>query len=157
MKAEILQPGIENYVKEIFTEEINLTEITEYGIDWSEMLKPDQLIPLQGARFDLAFEGIIKGDRLNGVIKGVDYLEIRSDGKFALNIHATIITNDGFTISVRETGISTPDSSGKAILHLNMDFFTASSEYDWINKKQVWSVGEVDMKSGKVLVTGFSN
>lgn len=157
MKAEILQPGIENYVKEIFTEEINLTEITEYGIDWSEMLKPDQLIPLQGARFDLAFEGIIKGDRLNGVIKGVDYLEIRSDGKFSLNIHATIITNDGFTISVRETGISTPDSSGKAILHLNMDFFTASSEYDWINKKQVWSVGEVDMKSGKVLVTGFSN
>ena len=157
MKAEILQPGIENYVKEIFTEEINLTEITEYGIDWSDMLKPNTLIPLQGARFDLAFEGIIKGDQLNGVIKGVDYLEIRPDGKFSLNIHATIITNDGFTISVRETGISTPDSSGKAILHLNMDFFTASSEYDWINKKQVWSVGEVDMKSGKVLVTGFSN
>lgn len=157
MKAEILQPGIENYVKEIFTEEINLTEITEYGIDWSDMLKPNTLIPLQGARFDLAFEGIIKGDQLNGVIKGVDYLEIRPDGKFSLNIHATIITNDGFTISVRETGISNPDSSGKAILHLNMDFFTASSEYDWINKKQVWSVGEVDMKSGKVLVTGFSN
>lgn len=157
MKTETFQQGIENFVKEIFTEEINLTEITEYGIPWEEMMKSNPLIPLQGARFDLAFEGIVKGDRLNGVIRGVDYLEIRSDGKMMLNIHATIITDDGKTIAVKESGTSTPNTSGIAVLHLNMEFFATSTEYEWLNKKQVWSVGEVNMSTGKVHVTGFSN
>jgi len=74
-----------------------------------------------------------------------------------LNIHATIITDDGKTISVKESGTSTPNTSGIAVLHLNMEFFATSTEYEWLNKKQVWSVGEVNMSTGKVHVTGFGN
>ena len=157
METLTYQQEINNYVIHLFDEEIQLTGIKEYGISWDELTKGRVEIPAQGARFDLAFEGKILGEKINGVIKGVDFLEVRADGKFMLNIQATIITDDGETIAVKEYGTSTPDPSGTAILHLNMEFLTASPKYDWLNKKQVWSVGEVNMINGKVNVSGFSN
>jgi hypothetical protein len=157
METLTYQTEISNHVERVFDEEIQLTGITEFGISWEDLVKGNAQLPAQGARFNLEFEGSVNGENINGVIKGVDYLEIRADGKFMLNIHATIITDDGETISIKETGISTPDPSGKAVLHLNMDFYTVSEKYEWLNKKQVWSVGEVDMTTGKVNVTGFSN
>jgi hypothetical protein len=157
METLTYQTEISNHVERVFDEEIQLTGITEFGISWEDLVKGNAQLPAQGARFNLEFEGSVNGENINGVIKGVDYLEIRADGKFMLNIHATIITDDGETISVKETGISTPDPLGKAVLHLNMDFYTVSEKYEWLNKKQVWSVGEVDMTTGKVKVTGFSN
>lgn len=93
-------------------DEIQLTGITEYGISWEELAKGNIGLPPQGARFNLEFEGSVTGENINGIIKGVDYLEVRADGKFMLNIHAIIITDDGETISVKETGISSPDPSG---------------------------------------------
>ncbi len=157
MEAQTYQPEIENLTEHIFDEDIQLTGITEYGIGWNDLTKGNVDIPAQGARFNLAFEGKVTGEKINGTIKGVDYLEIRNDGKFMLNIHAIIITDDGESIAVKEGGMSTPDSSGTAKLHLNMDFYTVSDKYEWLNRKQVWSVGEVDMTTGKVRVSGFSN
>lgn len=149
--------SIASFTNHIIDEEIQLTGITEYGISWNDLIKGRVQIPLTGARFDLSFEGKVFGEKLNGTIKGVDYLEVRADGKFMLNIHATIITDDGEIIAVREHGISTTDLSGISKLHLNMDLYTHSEKYNWVNQKQFWIVGEVNMNSGTVKVSGYNN
>ena len=59
--------------------------------------------PAEGARFDVYFEGPITG-KLNGTVKGVDYLHIRADGRCQLNIHAEITTEDGKKISLAADG-----------------------------------------------------
>ncbi len=151
------QAEITDYVKHLFDEEIQITAITEYGISWNDITQGKINIPDHGVRFDLSFDGKVFGKSLNGIIKGTDYLEVRTDGKFMLNICATIITEDGFTIAVKENGISTPDQYGKAQLNLNMEFHASSKEYEWLNKKQAWIVGEVDLTIGKVNVSGYSN
>jgi hypothetical protein len=155
METLTYQPEIGSYTEHLFDEEIRLTGITEYGVSWKEIIDGKR-IPVQGARFDLNFEGKVTG-RINGVIKGVDYLEIRADRKFMLNIHARIVTEDGEIIAVKEYGISTPDTSGMAKLNLNMEFFTLSPAYIPLNKKQVWVIGEVNMANGEVKAAGFVN
>jgi hypothetical protein len=157
MESTINNSAIENFVEYLFDENIQLTGITEYGISWQDIINGKAKIPEHGARFDLAFEGNVNGDRLKGTIKGVDYLEVRSDGKFMLNIYAALITDDGEAIAVKENGIAAPDSSGTSKLYLNMEFLTASQKYDWLNKKQVWVTGEVNMLNGQVNVSGYSS
>jgi hypothetical protein len=148
------QPEIGTFVEHLFDEEIQLTGITEYGISWKELTEGKVNIPGQGARFDIVFEGKLTGRHINGVIKGVDYLEVRADGKFMLNTHARIITEDGDIISVKESGISTP-VSGNAKLHLNMELSAFSPDYQWLNRKQIWVIGEVNMLNGEVKASGF--
>jgi hypothetical protein len=157
METLTYQAEITNFTSYLFEEVIQLTRITEFGISWDDLINSKVEIPPQGARFDLAFEGKVVGEKINGSIKGIDYLEVRADGKFTLNIHAIIVTDDGETISVKEDGVSTPDPSGIAKLNLNMDFYTASEKYSWVNNIQVWSVGEVNMATGEVKVSGYSN
>jgi hypothetical protein len=38
-----------------------------------------------------------------------------------------------------------------------MQFYTTAEKYSWINKKQAWAVGEVDMLKGAVNMKCFSN
>ena len=141
----------------IFDEEISLTAITEYGISWGDIAGGKAEIPLNGARFDISFEGKLTGGKINGVIKGTDFLEIRADGKFMLDIRAAIITDDGEIIAVKEDGVSAPGPDGTARLNLNMHFSTISSKYSWLNIKQGWLIGEVDMIKGKVKMKGYIN
>jgi hypothetical protein len=147
---------IDNAVKHLFDEQIQLTNIVDYGVSWEGLTTGQAVLPPIGLRFDLDFEGRLTGE-VNGVIKGTDYLEIRADGKFQLHIQARIITDDGETIAVKEDGISTPGDDGTAVLNLNMQFYTVSEKYSWINKKQAWAVGEVDMLTGAVKMKCFSN
>ena len=146
---------VEDAVKPFFEEEVQLTGIMEYGISWEEFLSGAVPPPAQGARFDIAFEGKLFGSEFNGTVKGVDYLEIRADGKFMLNIQATIITHDGEAIALKEDGILTLNQEGSAQLHLNMKLSTASQKYEWLNSKQIWGIGEVNMQEGRVSVKGY--
>ncbi len=135
--------------KILFEEEVGLTAIHEFGFSWTDFVngKP---VPPEGARFDIAFEGRVSGDRLSGTVSGVDYLEVRSDGKLLLNLQATLTTRDGERIKLTETGIN---DNGE--LRLNMHFHTASSQYRWLNKLQVWGIGRVDFASGRVHIKGL--
>jgi hypothetical protein len=157
METTLYRPDIAESTGHIFDEDIRLTGITEYGVGWEDLTSGNAAIPPQGARFDLAFEGKVIGTDVNGVIKGVDYLTVRGDGKFMLDIRARIITDDGELIAVKENGISTPEPGGIAKLHLNLEFFTVSDRYNWLNKKQAWVVGDVNMLNGEVKVSGYSN
>ncbi len=136
-------------VKILFEEEVGLTAIHEFGFSWNDFVsgKP---VPAEGARFDIAFEGHVTGDRLAGSISGVDYLEVRSDGKLLLNLQATLTTHDGERIKLVESGIN---DNGE--LRLNMHFHTASPHYRWLNKLQVWGVGNVDFNTGRVQIKGL--
>ena len=112
----------------------------------------------EGARFDIYFEGSLEGSRIKGDIRGVDYLTVRADGQFILNLHAIIKTDDGVNISIDEDGILLPpeDDSGIAQLKLNMRLNTASPEYSWLNKVQVWVRGTADWNTGEVRVKAYA-
>lgn len=140
----------------LFEEHIHLTNITEYGISWSELTSGQTIPNREGARFDLAFEGEVKGPRLNGTINGVDYLEIRADGKFMLNIQAQIITEDGIRIAVKEDGVLFPLEDGKAFIQLNLQFTSHHPKYRWLNPLQAWGIAAVDMKRGEVTVSVYN-
>jgi hypothetical protein len=148
---------VTNHLQHLFDEDIRLTSITEFGLDWQELRSGQAQIPAQGARFDLAFEGTLSGTDINGSIKGIDYMEVRADGKMLLNIHAIIVTGDGETIALKEDGLLTPNGDGSGQLHLNMHFSTVSEKYNWLNTRQIWGVGQASMSEGTVTVRGFSN
>lgn len=157
METIVKQLNINSAVKPIFDEQVSLTGITEFGISWEDMASGKAELPSQGTRFNIEFEGKVFGDQINGDIKGVDYLSVRGDGKFELNIQASILTDDGVMIHVQESGVSQPNPNGTAKLNLNLSFSTNSPRYDWLNKRQVWAVGEVDMIKGNVSLKGYSN
>ncbi|MCO6477981.1 MAG: DUF3237 family protein [Phaeodactylibacter sp.] len=159
MEARIAKQRVDTKVEHLFDEEVYLTGITEYGMSWESLVSGREPLPPQGARFDIAFEGRIFGDGINGRIKGVDYFEARADGKFILTLHATITTDDGATIALEEKGamVVTPDGNGQ--LYLTMNFSTAYPQYQWINEKQIWGVGTSFLSEGKgrVAISGFTN
>lgn len=137
----------------IFEETAQLTDILEYGIDWKELVAGNANLPPQGARFDISFEGDVTGERIKGKIRGVDYLTVRADGRFDMNIFATITTDDGATIAFHETGLLTPRGDGLVDLRLDMTFTTAHEQYAWLNKQQAWGWGTADQTTGIVKVT----
>jgi hypothetical protein len=78
--------------------------------------------------------------RIKGTISGVDYPTVRADGRFILNLYASIKTDDGENIAVYEDGTLLPpeDGGGIARSQLYMQLNTASSRYSWLNKVQAW-------------------
>ncbi len=140
----------------LFTETFELTSITEFGVSWEKLSKGELAPPPQGARFDLAFTGNLTGDRINGTLTGIDFANIRADGRFELNIQVTITTDDGASISLQEDGVLIPSPDGPAQLFLNMKFNTGHEKYTWLNGLQVWGRGEVDQVTGKGTVSAFT-
>jgi hypothetical protein len=134
----------------LFKENVRLTAVKEYGYSWSELAEGKSPIPPEGARFDISFEGDLIGDRINGTIKGIDYLEVRADGHFILNLQACITTDDGVDIKVTESGVNNQGN-----LRLNIAFHTSDKRYTWLNQSQVWGVGEVNFKTGEAKVKGY--
>lgn len=142
--------------EKLFEETARLTGIKEYGVSWDEFVAGNAAIPPQGARFDIAFEGTLTGDRINGSLTGLDFLTVRADGRFELNIYITITTDDGATISFEETGTLIPLDGAPAELYMNMRFSTAHEQYEWLNKLPAWGRGTVDMATGEIAVTAFT-
>ncbi len=77
--------------EKIYEYDLDVTEITDYGVTLEDVLSGRSSVPMQGARIDVAFEGRATG-RLAGHSHGIDYLLIRADGRIDLNIHAIIET-----------------------------------------------------------------
>ena len=76
---------------------------TEYGVSLEALAAGQVSPPPEGARFDGHFEGASTSGRLKGRLVGIDYLQIRADGRFDLHIHATITTEScapGFPLTL---------------------------------------------------------
>jgi hypothetical protein len=140
----------------LFEENLNLTDIRDFGYSWDTLNDPGVPIPPEGARFDLSFAGRVEGPLVSGRIEGTDFLTVRADGRFMLDIQATITTDDGVRIAVREDGVLNPTPEGIGHLRLNLAFTSHDERYAWLNHMQVWAAGEVETATGAIFVQAFA-
>ena len=75
--------------EKIFEYELNITGVTDYGADMESLFTGQETVPPQGAQFDVTLAGRTKG-RLNGAMRGIDYLRVRADGRRALELLSLI-------------------------------------------------------------------
>ena len=97
----------------IYDHIVQIKQVTEYGVALDTLLSGAERPPAEGARFDLHVEGTANGPKLKGAVKGVDYINVRADGRLQLHFHAEITTEDGKKIA--------PDETAKAVVFLASD------------------------------------
>jgi hypothetical protein len=141
--------------EKIYEYTAQMTGVTDYGITMDAILSGQQPVPPQGARFDVAFEGSATG-RLTGRVRGVDYLRMRADGRIDLDIRATIETADGHRVALAAGGVAVP-RAGEPVVDLseNVCLSTAAEPYAWVNTRQVWATGTVNLATGHIHLEGF--
>lgn len=141
--------------EKIYEYDVDFTGVTDYGLSLDAVLAGKEAVAPQGARFDVAFEGRAVG-RLSGRLRGVDYLRMRADGRIDLDIRATIETDDGCRIALSADGVAVPRAGEPtAALSENVRLTTAAPRYAWVNARQVWAPGTVNLALGKVHIEGY--
>ncbi len=134
---------------------LDITGMAEYGLSFAGLMAGEAALGPEGARFDVAFEGRVTG-KLAGTVKGVDYLRLRADGRFELDIRAEISTDDGHRIALKADGVCLPQpDSTVAELKENVTLFTSSPAYAWLNPLQVWGLGTVDLATNTIHIRGY--
>jgi hypothetical protein len=83
-----------------------VTQVVEYGASFEAIASRQVPPPAEGARVDVYFEGPVTGAKLSGSVRGVDYLKLRADGRFELDIYAEITTEDGKKIALAADGVA---------------------------------------------------
>ena len=138
--------------EKIFEYDLNITGVTDYGADMESLFTGRETVPLQGAQFDVTLAGPVKG-RLNGEMRGIDYLRVRPDGRRALELRGTIETDDGSRIAFSAEGVGSP-RNGEPIVDLavKIDLLTAAAAYSWVNVKPAWGTGYADLAANKIHV-----
>jgi hypothetical protein len=140
--------------EKIYEMELDLTGVTDYGVSMDAILTGKEMVPLQGARFDLALAGHSKG-RLAGQAHGVDYLRVRADGRMELDLHLIVETDDGHRIALSGDGQAARNDNPKLDIFGNIRLSTAAKEYAWVNARQIWSVGTASLATGKIHVEAY--
>lgn len=136
----------------LYNADLQFTGLIEYGVSLQDLNAGRARPPLAGARIDITVAGMLEGPRLRGRMRGVDYVAVRADGRFDLHLHATITTDDGATIALFADGIAFPsrNESGVVEMRQNVRLSTASPDYAWVNRLQVWLTGHADMRVGRL-------
>jgi hypothetical protein len=136
---------------------LNVTSVTEYGVGFAALATGQALPPPEGARFDIALQGAASGPRIEGAVKGIDYLWARADGRFELHIHAEITTEKGSKIALFADGVALPQPGSPIVeLRENVSLFTSVGDYKWVNHLQVWGVGTIDLARRVIHIKGYS-
>ena len=136
---------------------VTLTGMIDYGIDFGLLLSGKVAPPLEGARFDVPFDGPVAGPRLQGRLTGMDYLRLRADGRFELHIHGQIATDDGVRISFFADGVATPRPGSPIVdLRENVTLCTNVPQYAWVNGLQIWATGTADLTEMSVKIKGYA-
>lgn len=140
----------------LYTVTLNITGMKEYGVSFEELMAGEVVPPVEGTRFDVAFEGTATGPKLNGTAEGIDYVRVRADGRFELHIHETIRTVDGQNISVHGDGMATlRPEGGIADVGVNMTLFASSKEYTSLNQVPVRGIGTIDLAKQIIRVSAY--
>jgi hypothetical protein len=137
---------------------LRITEVTSYGAPpFDVVMSGAEAIPPSGARYAFTLEGRVSGPRLRGTFKGIDYLQVRPDGRAELHIHAEITTGDGKKIALSADGVASfPDGLPIGELRENVTMTTADPGYEWVNPLQIWAVGTCDVSAGDVEIAGYA-
>ena len=140
----------------LYTVTLNITGIKEYGVSFAALMAGEPT-PIEGARFDVPFEGTAAGPKVNGAAEGIDYVRVRADGRFELHIHESITTEDGQSISAHGDGMATlRPEGGIADVRVNMTLFASSKEYTWVNQRPVKGIGTIDLAKRVIRVAAYS-
>ena len=98
----------------------------------------------QGTRAIVAVTGgTFEGPKLRGTViggSGGDYLTVRADGSFKLDVRVVLQTEDGATILMTYTGIGARGDSGLALRTAPL-FETGDERYAWLNRVQAVGIG----------------
>jgi Protein of unknown function (DUF3237) len=141
--------------EKIYEYDLNLTGMTDYGVSLDAILSGKEKVPPQGARIDVAFEGRAIG-RLAGQVRGTDYLRLRADGRIDQDIRGVIETENGRRIALSADGVAAPRAAEPiADLCENVSLSTAATDYAWVNTRQVWGVGTVNLAVGTVHIDAY--
>jgi len=136
--------------EKIFEYDLDITGVTDYGADMAALFTGQETVPPQGAQFDVALTGPVKG-RLAGAMRGIDYLRVRADGRRELELRGTIETDDGHRIALRAEGVGSPrDGAPTVDLAVKIDLLTAAANYAWVNAKSAWGSGYADLVTNKI-------
>ncbi|HEX6277913.1 MAG TPA: DUF3237 domain-containing protein [Polyangiaceae bacterium] len=126
-------------------------------------LKPPTVIgeTPHGFRIDYyAASGVVVGNAFHAEVKedSVDYMLVRPDGVGVLDIHATLVTDDGAVITATYGGLIEFGEDGYRRMVLGNwpelpchqvapRLLTQDSRYRWMNRTQFLGVGQVDMRA----------
>lgn len=141
----------------IYNETAQLTGQTDFGMDMQSALSGAREIPPEGLRLDLGFEGELTGPKFSGKIAGTDYVLLRGDGVAKLHIHAVITTDDGERIAFYGDGVAIVQPGSPTMqLRENIALHTAAPKYSWVNRLQIWAIGQGDLATGQITLKGYS-
>jgi uncharacterized protein DUF3237 len=86
--------------------------------------------------------GRFEGPRLQGTAEppAGDWLTLRGDGSYKLDVRATLRTDDGALILMTYSGIGIPTEDGSSIRAAPL-FETGDPRYAWLNRIQAVSIG----------------
>lgn len=90
--------------------------------------------PPQGARIDITFEGTIEGEKVKGMMRGIDYMNVRADGRFELCLRAEITTDDGAKIAFYADAVANPTPGAPGIVQIreSAKLTTSAPAYEWV-------------------------
>jgi hypothetical protein len=134
-----------------------VTQAIEYGTTADTAFSGQMELPSSGVRLDLHLEGPVTGPRLNGMVKGVDYIYLRADGRTELHIHAAITTESGQNVALAADGVAVRQGASSVFdLRENVTLMSSHPEFSWLNGVQVWATGTFDASSGQVQVSAYA-
>lgn len=151
----VLEPATGEHGRLLYDYTLRIVDVTEYGASMEAILTGAAVPPPSGLRVDIAFVGESRG-LVAGSIRGVDYLNIRADGRMELDIKAELTTPEGDKIALAAGGVGIPQpDSTESLLRENVKLTTASPRYAWLNGLEIWATGTADIATGEVSVRGY--
>jgi uncharacterized protein DUF3237 len=89
-----------------------------------------------------------------------------------VDVRATIETKDGRRIAVHVDGVATPRGNGPIVdvvdgvatfranepivdVLENVRLTTAAPSYAWVNMRQIWGLGTINLPEGRVYIEGY--
>jgi hypothetical protein len=134
-----------------------VTRIVEYGASAEAVLMRASPPPKEGARLDLYLEGPVTAGRLQGIVSGVDYLNVRADGRAELHIHGCITLEDGKKIALEAGGVAIPEGDSPILeLREHVSLTSNHGALGWVNTTEVWARGTVDVSTGQVHLRAYA-
>ncbi|MCP3962597.1 MAG: DUF3237 family protein [bacterium] len=89
-----------------------------------------------GIRVDVSFEGRLSG-MVHGVMKGIDYSLVRGDDVIEIDVRASILTDDGASISAEIRGTMLDGE----IRDTSVKLVTGHPAYQWLHDKIIVGKG----------------
>ena len=134
-----------------------VTRIIEYGASAEAVLMRTSPPPREGARLDLYLEGPVIAGRLQGTVTGVDYLNMRADGRAELHIHGHITLEDGKKVALEAGGVAVPEGDSSIFqLREHVNLTSNDPALAWVNATEVWARGTVDVSTGQVHLRAYA-